>query len=196
MDPEEPQTYLPSFERALGGIGNARTRRPDLVVYQLADFEHYLGAGILTKVDRATMAHGLESRAPFLRHPLIEFAMAMPPKAKLRGVSGKWVLKRAARGLLPDGIIHRRKQGFSPPFSSWVRGPLRRFVLSRLDPQRVSRAGVLDPGGVVRVLSEHLLGHAERGRAIWTLLSLQMWAEAWVQGRSPAPERRDSVAVR
>jgi asparagine synthase (glutamine-hydrolysing) len=189
MDPEEPGTYLASFERALGGLRNAGTARPDLVVYQLMDFEHYLGAGILTKVDRATMAHGLESRAPFLRHSLIEFAMALPPRAKLRGFSGKWVLKRAARGLLPEGIIRRRKQGFSPPFSSWVRGPLRRFILSRLDPQRVSRAGVLDPAGVVRVLSQHLLGQAERGRAIWTLLSLQMWAEAWIQGRSPSPER-------
>jgi asparagine synthase (glutamine-hydrolysing) len=151
------------------------------------DFELYLSGGLLTKVDRATMAHGLESRAPFLHYPLVEFAMALPARAKLRGMSGKWALKKAAEGLLPHSIVNRRKQGFSPPFSSWARGPLKELVLSRLDPERVGRAGILDPAAVTRIVARHLAREAERGRTIWTLLSLQMWAERWVEGAGPSP---------
>lgn len=181
----DTRAHLASLVRALDGLGDPEGTDPALVVYQLLDFELYLSGGLLVKVDRATMAHGLESRAPFLHHPLVEYAMALPPTAKLRGTSGKWVLKRAARGILPDRIIDRRKQGFAPPFSTWVRGPLRRLILAKLDPQRVARGGVLDPAGVVRILREHLLGEAEHGRAIWALLCLQLWAERWL-GRSPS----------
>jgi len=196
LRPGDARAHLTSVARALDGLGDAQGADPALVVYQLLDFELYLSGGLLVKVDRATMAHGLESRAPFLHHPLVEYAMALPAKAKLRGVSGKWVLKRAAHGLLPDGIIRRRKQGFAPPFSAWIRGPLRRLVLSKLDSQRVARAGILDPAGVVRILRQHLLGEAEHGRAIWAILCLQLWAERWL-GRSPScEESRWRVAER
>lgn len=190
--PGDPRAHLAAFEQALEEIGGARGADPDLVVYQLLDFELYLGGGLLTKVDRATMAHGIESRAPFLYYPLVEFAMALPARAKLRGTSGKWALKQAALGLLPDSIVKRRKQGFSPPFSSWARGPLRQLVLSNLDPRRVSRAGILDPAGVAHILSQHLTGEAERGRTIWTLLSLQMWAERWLEGTASPPASSDA----
>jgi len=122
--------------------------------------------------------------------------MGLPARAKLRGMSGKWALKKAARGLLPEAIVSRRKQGFSPPFSSWVRGPLRRLILSRLDPQRVSQAGILDAAGVARILQQHLAGEAERGRTIWALLSLQMWAERWVEGiPSSVPRASEEEAL-
>jgi asparagine synthase (glutamine-hydrolysing) len=182
---EDARGHLRSFEDELEWVGAARGGELDLLAYQLLDFELYLGGGLLPKVDRGTMAHGLESRAPFLRHSLVEFAMGLPARAKLRGMCGKWVLKEAARGILPNSIVDRRKQGFSPPFSSWIRGPLRRLVLSKLDPRRVDKAGILDPGGVVGILTQHLSGEAERSRTIWALLSLQMWAERWVVGHHP-----------
>ncbi len=159
--------------------------RPGLMVWQLLDFDLYLGGGLLTKVDRCTMAHSVESRAPFLRHALIRFAMGLPEEAKLRGGTTKLALKLAARGLLPESILARRKQGFSPPFSAWARGPLRRLVEARLAPERLKAAGVLDVDATRRVLDEHVSGRAERGRTLWTLLSLQMWAERW--GASGAP---------
>jgi asparagine synthase (glutamine-hydrolysing) len=192
--PGDPRAHLTALERVLEGIGRSGEADPDLVVYQLMDFELYLSGGLLTKVDRATMAHGLEARAPFLHYPLVEFAMALPERAKLRGMSGKWALKKAAHGLLPDSIVKRRKQGFSPPFSSWARGPLKRLILSKLDPQRVSRTGILDPAAVVRIVGQHLAREAERGRTIWTLLSLQMWAERWVEGTGPPPIQSDAPA--
>ena len=196
ISPQDSCAHLASLQSALEGIGGANRAEPDLVLYQLLDFETYLSGGLLTKVDRATMAHGLESRAPFLHHPLVEFAMGLPARAKLRGMSGKWALKNAARGLLPEAIVSRRKQGFSPPFSSWVRGPLRRLILSRLDPQRVSQAGILDAAGVAQILQQHLAGEAERGRTIWALLSLQMWAERWVEGiPSSVPRASEEEAL-
>src|SRR5204862_430164 len=94
-------------------------RHPPLVAYQLLDFELYLSGDLLTKVDRCTMSHGVESRAPFLRAALVEFALTLPERARLRGKTGKWALRETARGLLPAGLIARRKQGFSPPFSAW-----------------------------------------------------------------------------
>ncbi len=160
-----------------------------LAAYPLLDFETYLPGDLLTKVDRCTMAHGLESRAPFLRASLVEFALALPDDAKLRGTTGKWALKQAARDLLPDTILTRRKQGFSPPFSAWSRGPLRGLVVDLLSPARIERAGVLDSRAVHAVLAEHLSGAEDRGRTLWTILSLQMWAEHWLDAaRAPAPD--------
>jgi asparagine synthase (glutamine-hydrolysing) len=156
--------------------------RVPMTAYQLLDFETYLSGDLLTKVDRCTMAHGVESRAPFLRASLIEFALALPEDARLRGTSGKWALKQAAKHLLPPDLLARRKQGFSPPFSAWARGPLRAMVTGALSPARIAAAGVLDPGAVQRLLREHLDATEDRGRTLWAVLSLQSWAEHWVLG--------------
>jgi asparagine synthase (glutamine-hydrolysing) len=161
-------------------------RDPGLTAYQLLDFETYLPGDLLTKVDRCTMAHGVESRAPFLRAALVEFAFALPEHARLRGATGKWALKRSAARLLPSDILRRRKQGFSPPFSAWARGPLRGLVLDSLSQARVRAAGVLDPVATRALVRSHLDGGEDRGRTLWTLLSLQHWAEHWLV-RGPAP---------
>jgi asparagine synthase (glutamine-hydrolysing) len=189
LDPEAPLAHLRSVARALEGSFTAAlgtAQRPSLAAYQILDFELYLGGGLLTKVDRCTMAHGVESRAPFLRPRLIEFALGLPESARLRGRTGKWALKQAAREVLPEAILSRRKQGFSPPFSSWARGPLRALVSDRLSRERIERAGVLDPVRVRTLLEEHVSGRVERGRTLWALLSAQMWAERWVAGMAPA----------
>jgi len=170
----------------------------DLRLYQLFDYEYYLGSGLLTKVDRCAMAHGLESRAPFLAQRFTEHALTLPESARVRGARGKWILKEIARDLLPDSVIFRRKQGFSPPFSSWARGPLRGWLTARLSEERVARAGVMDPAAVGEVLRQHLEGRAERGRTLWALLSLQSWAEHWVIGHagSAAPNAQRSEPAR
>ena len=178
--------YLLAFSDRMHDSGLAAWRtEPGLLAWQILDFELYLGGGLLTKVDRSTMAHSVESRAPFLRPSLIRYALGLPDDARLRGKTGKRALKLAARGLVPDNILDRRKQGFSPPFSAWARGPLRGIVDSRLSPERLERAGVLDVAATRRVLDDHLSGRAERGRTLWTLLSLQLWAERWLVGTPP-----------
>ena len=179
---------------AASGLGSL-VARPTLASYQILDFELYLGGGLLAKVDRCTMAHGIESRAPFLRRELIELALSLPEPAKLRGATGKWILKRIARELLPPRIAARRKQGFSPPFSAWARGPLRGEVQAILSPQRLKKAGVLDPAAAGDVMQAHQSGQAERGRALWSLVSLQLWAERWLSGSAPQPEMRRAEAL-
>ena len=167
-----------------------------LTAYQLLDFETYLAGDLLTKVDRCTMAHGVESRAPFLRPSLIAHALGLPESLRLRGTSGKWVLKQAARELLPQDILDRRKQGFSPPFSTWSRGPLRGLVVDALSPRRVARAGVLDPDAVQAVLREHLEAREDRGRLLWTLLALQAWADHWLVGQPDTTDSPTGLATR
>jgi asparagine synthase (glutamine-hydrolysing) len=183
LDRAAPLAHVETLARRLEGAGVVRDpRRPGLVAYQLLDFELYLAGDLLTKVDRCTMAHGVESRAPFLRQALVELALALPESAKLRGGTGKWALRQAAHGLLPAGVLGRRKQGFSPPFSAWARGPLRGLVDDALSTARVARAGLLDPRAVREVVDAHLENRADHGRTLWTLLSLQMWADRWVAG--------------
>ncbi|OGF24203.1 MAG: asparagine synthase (glutamine-hydrolyzing) [Candidatus Eisenbacteria bacterium RBG_19FT_COMBO_70_11] len=195
LDEDAPLAHLDRVAAALEGapVGDLR-RDPKLVAYQILDFELYLGGDLLPKVDRCTMAHAVEARAPFLQHDLIDFALALPARAKLRGTCSKWALKRAARGLLPERLLGRRKQGFSPPFSAWVRGPLRHEVEGWLSPERIERAGVLDAGTVRSLLADHVANRVERGRTLWALLSLQMWAERWL-GAAPAAESSAPAAV-
>jgi asparagine synthase (glutamine-hydrolysing) len=181
LDQNAPTAHLIALADGLHQAGVVRDPdHPPLVAYQLLDFELYLAGDLLAKVDRCTMAHGVESRAPFLRPALVEFALALPERAKLRGKTGKWALRQAARGILPADLLARRKQGFSPPFSAWARGPLRAVVDDALSPERITRAGVLDPLAARAVVDAHLDNRADRGRTLWTLLSLQMWAERWV----------------
>jgi asparagine synthase (glutamine-hydrolysing) len=184
---EAPLAHARHLEAVLSDMQILRRDRPTpLAAYQLLDFETYLSGDLLTKVDRCTMAHGVESRAPFLRASLIEMALTLPESARLRGTTGKWALKQAARELLPKDLLARRKQGFSPPFSAWARGPFARLVTESLAPARVAATGVLDPGAVQRLVQGHLDASEDRGRTLWAVLSLQRWAERWVVG-APAP---------
>ncbi len=173
-----PLQHARRLERSLrdAGVVTAPDVSP-LVAYQLLDFETYLPGDLLTKVDRCTMAHGVESRAPFLQASLVEFAMALPDGAKLRGTSGKWALKQAAHSLLPADLLARRKQGFSPPFSAWARGPMRGLVVEALSPSAIEESGLLDARAVQHVVRDHLEGREDRGRTLWALLSLQCWAQ-------------------
>lgn len=197
-DLRAPLAHVDRVRRDLAAarVGDPR-RAPALTAYQILDFELYLSGGLLTKVDRCTMDHGLESRAPFLQPDLIHFALGLEERDRLRGRTGKWALKQAAKGLLPDEILARRKQGFSPPFSAWLRGPLRDAVRARLTHTRIEQAGVLDPAAVAQLLRAHLEGRVEKARTLWAVLSLQMWAERWRTPRFvPArPGRATAKAV-
>jgi asparagine synthase (glutamine-hydrolysing) len=129
----------------------------------------YLPEDVLAKVDRASMTVSLEVRAPFLDPDLAAFVHALPFHFKLRGLTRKWILKRALRDKLPRDILARSKQGFSPPFGDWLRGPLRAEVEALLEPSRVARAGVLDPRLVSKVAVEHLSGERDHRKQLWAL---------------------------
>jgi asparagine synthase (glutamine-hydrolysing) len=144
----------------------------------------YLAGQTLVKMDRATMACGVEARAPFLDPPLVELACSMPSALKLRGWTTKYVLKRALAGRLPDTILQRRKQGFGVPIAQWLRGPLRPLLDEILSPERLRRVGLLAPEAVARLVAEHGAGRRDHRKMLWTLLTFELWREAYVPGAS------------
>jgi asparagine synthase (glutamine-hydrolysing) len=140
----------------------------------------YLAGQTLVKMDRATMACGVEARAPFLDPELVALACAMPSSLKLRRWTTKYVLKRALSGRLPDAILGRRKQGFGVPIAQWLRGPFRALIEQTLAPERLRRVGLFAPDGVARLVSEHLAGRHDHRKVLWQLLVFELWREAYL----------------
>jgi asparagine synthase (glutamine-hydrolysing) len=142
------------------------------------DMRVYLPADMLVKIDRMTMAHGLEAREPYLDYRLVEFAARVPPRWKLRRLSQKkYLLKAALAGRVPPRALHRRKQGFNVPKGRWIREGLRPFVMDTLSPARVRALGVLDPATVSGLLDDHFRRKADHSHRIWSLLVLASWFE-------------------
>ena len=134
----------------------------------------YLLDDLLPKMDRMSMAHGLEARSPFLDRDLTTYAAALPDAFKRRGAAGKVVLKEALRGMVPDDVLTRPKQGFGLPLGEWFRGDLRPLVADTL-LDRPRLGGYLRAETVRRLYDEHQSGQADRGHALWTLLVLELW---------------------
>jgi len=139
------------------------------------DATHYLSECVLFKVDRASMAASLETRAPFLDHTLVEFLTKLPIGLKLRGLTGKYILKRAMRDRLPQQVIKRPKKGFGMPVAKWIKGELRAFVRDTFAHERLKRRGLFNVDYVERLLGEHERGVADHRKLIWTLLMFEMW---------------------
>jgi len=128
------------------------------------------------------MAHSLEVRVPFLDNELVDIARRIPPKVKHSGEGGKRILRQAMRGLLPQEITEKPKQGFSPPDESWYRGPTMEQIRSLLlDPRTVAR-GYFRPASVRRVLDEHVAGRHNHRLLIWSLLCFEWWNRLFVDG--------------
>jgi len=143
------------------------------------DFRMYLEDNLLVKIDRASMACSLELRTPFLDHRLIEYAAGLPSRLRVRRFTMKYILKKAVEKWLPHQIVYRQKRGFSVPIASWMRGSLRPLVEATLDPEKLKRQGLFDPGFVRRLLEEHWGGAADHRKSLWTLLCFQLWYERW-----------------
>ncbi|MFT7622799.1 MAG: asparagine synthase (glutamine-hydrolyzing) [Myxococcota bacterium] len=140
----------------------------------------FLAEGLLVKVDRPSMAHGLEPRCPLLDRAVVELGCALPMRFKRRGATLKWALRRlAALKGLPPALVDRKKQGFSAPTADWLKGPLRSWMLDLLSPQGLARSGLFESAGVERLMREHLDGHVNHRKPLWSLLAFRAWEEAW-----------------
>jgi asparagine synthase (glutamine-hydrolysing) len=148
---------------------------------QCLDTMFYLAEDILTKVDRASMSVSLEVRAPFLDHRVAEYAASLPANYKLRGRASKYILKRAARPLLPPFVLRRRKKGFGVPVAEWLKGKLRPMARDLLSPGRLRSHGLFNPDYVTRLLDEHERGVANHRKLLWTLLMFELWHESFVE---------------
>lgn len=139
------------------------------------DLVGYLPNDILTKVDRATMAVGLEGRMPLLDHRLVEFAWHLPMSFKRRQGTGKWALKEVLRRLVPSELVERPKRGFSVPIESWLRNELRPWATDLLSARSLSSSGILDEALVQQRLAEHLSGRRNWASQLWAVLMFQAW---------------------
>ncbi|MEJ7617093.1 MAG: asparagine synthase C-terminal domain-containing protein [Pyrinomonadaceae bacterium] len=138
------------------------------------DSKTYLPGDILTKVDRMSMAASLEARVPLLDHKLIEFVTRMPASMKVRGLQAKHIFKRAARGLVPDEILDRPKQGFGMPLQQWINHQLRDRIYETLTERRAER-GYINSRYVRLLLDEHRRGRRDHSRQLWALFMLELW---------------------
>ncbi|MBL9125286.1 MAG: asparagine synthase (glutamine-hydrolyzing) [Planctomycetaceae bacterium] len=172
LDRDPGEFLFAAFARAQGRDAVTRASLADLVTYLPCD--------LLTKVDIASMAHGLECRQPFLDYRVVELAAAMPIELKLRGARGKRILIEAFGELLPPAILRRRKMGFGVPLEHWFRRELRAFTRDVLLSSRCLDRGYFRPAAVTRLVDEHQAGRFDHSAKLWALLVLELWQREWV----------------
>jgi asparagine synthase (glutamine-hydrolysing) len=153
------------------------------------DFETYLPEDVLTKVDRMSMAHSIESRVPLLDNDVIDFAATLPSDFKIRGGRRKHILKEAVRSLLPAGIIDRKKQGFGVPLGVWFRGGLTDVFSDVLRSPRTRQRGYFQPAFVDRLVQEHLSGRRDHTLRLWQLMVFELWHRQYLDVPAAAPAR-------
>jgi asparagine synthase (glutamine-hydrolysing) len=159
-----------------------------------ADTKVWLPDDLLLKADKMTMANALELRVPFLDHHLVELAATLPNHLKVRGRTGKVLLRRAMRGVLPDQILDRPKKGFPVPTRGWFRNELADYARDvLLDPGSACRAR-FEPAGMAALLDEHRRGEARWEQEIWTLLVFEHWTHAFLK-RSSRTRQPEAAAL-
>jgi asparagine synthase (glutamine-hydrolysing) len=187
--PEQARLLSAGVRSALGSfdpyaeltmaIDESSSRDPiERMIYHHSRF--YLADQTLVAADRATMAAGLEVRAPFLDHRLVELVCQIPGQFKIRGMTTKYLLKSVVGGLLPADIVTRRKQGLGVPIAAWLRGPLRNILEERLAPARIAWRGLFEPATVSRLVAEHVSGRRNHRKVLWTLLMLDAWCDHYL----------------
>ena len=149
---------------------------------QYVDIKTYLADDILTKVDRASMAHGLEVRVPLLDHEVMEYAASIPARYKLKNGEGKYIFKKALRELLPSEVLNRRKMGFSIPLAKWFRGDLKHLFEERIFAKDAFVGEIFDPSPIRRWWEQHQRGTRDYSYHLWILLVLECWGRRFMRG--------------
>ena len=161
-------------------LQNAGAGLPNVERMQLLDGLTYLPDDILTKVDRASMATGLEARVPLIDHRLVAFAFSLPRQMRLRDGKGKWALRALLGRHLPQNLYERPKMGFGVPIDSWLRGPLRAWAEDLLSPKSLREGGFIRPEPVQVAWQEHLSGQRNRQHELWVILMFEAWRRQWL----------------
>ena len=186
--------YSLDFKRELQGYGalevfrdhaeHAPTNDP-LSLAQYLDFKTWLPGDILTKVDRASMAHSLEVRVPLLDHRLVAWASSLPPDLKLRNGTGKYIFKKMLEPDLPHDVLYRTKMGFSTPLAAWLRGPLAQQTRTALLSGAVADCGYFDPATLELLVNQHESGRRDHGTTLWKLLMLDAFLRHGRESAAP-----------
>lgn len=182
LPPELRETlYSPEFIRVRGNyraeqgylaLMNRAAARSGLDRAQYVDLKASLPGDVLTKVDRTSMAAGLEVREPLLDHRLLEFAAQLPERLRVRGREGKWLMKRAMRRHLPDDVLYRPRQDLAPPLADWFRGPLAATARSLCTTSALSRTGWFNVSRLATLPEAHISGRSDNSGLLWQLLML------------------------
>jgi len=143
------------------------------------DTKLYLQDGVLVKVDRASMAHGLEVRVPFLDHRFVELVTGFPEGLKLKGFTTKYLWKKTIRSRIPDEITKRGKKGFGIPVAKWLCGELKGLMVEMLSEERLKKQGIFNPSVVQQFVSDHLARRVDNRKKLWNLLIFQLWWDSF-----------------
>jgi asparagine synthase (glutamine-hydrolysing) len=172
---DQPGAGANPFDLYRASFARTNARHPlNRLLY--VDTRFYLPNDMLVKVDRMTMAHGLEAREPFLDYRLVEFMASVPPRLKLKNFrQNKYLLKAAMADKLPESVIKRKKVGFNLPNARWIKQELKPFVTDHLSPHRIREIGLFDPQVVDTLLRDHFQEKADNSHQIWCLLTLVLW---------------------
>ncbi|MGD2118809.1 MAG: amidotransferase 1, exosortase A system-associated [Chromatiales bacterium] len=171
--------FSPSFRNELQGYNAVEVFRRHaanaptddaLSLVQYLDFKTYLPGDILTKVDRASMAHALEVRVPLLDHKVVEWISGLPPDFKLRGMNGKYLFKKSLESRLPNDILYRRKMGFAVPLGDWFRGPLKQKLRDAVLGEELLSTGIFDADYLRKLVDQHQSGRRDHAPTLWSLL--------------------------
>jgi len=181
------QLFSPQLRRDLRGYSSTEVFRSAVAgkdfadpisLVQYLDYKTYLPGDILTKVDRASMAHSLEVRTPFLDYEFVEWAARLPADVKLRGGEGKHILKQALRPLLPAEVLFRSKMGFAVPLDVWFRGSLRQHIADVVRGPRLAGSGLFDAAFLDRIVRDHQSGRRDYSAPLWSLLMFDGFLQA------------------
>ena len=165
--------YRARFAETEGAELLARLQDVDLGIYLVDD--------LLVKTDRASMAHSLEARVPFLDPAVTNLALALPTRHRVRGLRKKVLLRKAVAPLVPEPIVRGKKRGFSIPAAAWLRGDLAPFARGMLSPERLKRQGFFRPEAVTALIDRHVAGKEDLSRQLWGLLAFTLWHERHVE---------------
>lgn len=161
---------------------NSRSGSNSIDTAMLLDMVTYLPDDLLFKSDRASMAASLEARLPFLAFPVVEFALSLPTSYKLKGLTTKYLLKKAARPSLPSSIVSRPKKGFGIPVAKWLRQDLKPLVDQYLCRSFIENQGLFNSQAIDQLLNEHNSGRVDHRKELWTLLTFQCWWSRFLGG--------------
>jgi asparagine synthase (glutamine-hydrolysing) len=187
------QLFSDKFRKGLQGYraidvmaGHAAKSPTDdpLSMIQYLDMKTYLPGDILTKVDRASMAHALEVRVPLLDHQLVEWISGLPPSMKLKGNEGKYIFKKSLESYLPEDILYRKKMGFAVPLAGWFRGPLRQRVRESLLGPTLADTGIFNTAFLAEMVEQHESGRRDYSAPIWTVLMFEAFLRKELNGES------------
>lgn len=193
----------PELQAELGGLdpyasahaaiahGDATTLLNQLLYADIKTYLHEL----LMKQDQMSMAASIESRVPFLDHPLVEFTARLPERLKLRGRTTKWILRQAMKDKLPAEILSRGKMGFPVPVGAWLKGAFRPLLDQYILSERALGRGLFRPDALRRLVSEHLSGEANHDERLWALVNLEIWQRLYLDGESVESVGADRTAM-